>query len=519
MTVSTPVNAAGKIIHGDYYVSTPTYPLLAGPAINTVVTGPNTNLESAVAASAGGTYAQVSYLVTVTNNGPNVATAAQASFALPPGSTFVSASGPIGVLVTGAGPVLAQFGDMANGTSKTFTVVVSMPGSTPAGTSVTGTATASGAFTNDNVAGGVSTGTFVWPAPLSITSHPASANYFRNTAASPLSVGTSGGWGSLTYTWYRGPAGDTSTTVGSSATYTPPTNVDGTYNYWVRVCDAGTCVDSNAATIFVYYTHDITATAGPGGTISPSGVTAVVHGNNQTYTITAAACYHIADVLVDGVSQGPFGINTTTTGYTFSNVTTTHTIAATFSINTYALSYAAGANGSLTGSTLQVVNCGSNGTPVTAVGQGTYTLWHWSDNSVQNPRTDTNVTGNVTVTAIFATQEEEPNDSFVRATPVSGPGLCVGRISPANGLLTDPSDYYRIVLPQGSTLTARLAPPANGLRYYMYIYNQMGTVLTQGATIATARNSGVAPLYYYVVVRTSPFGGANAAYYQLTLNW
>lgn len=519
MTVNVPVAAAGQITHGDYYVSATGYPAIAGPAIKTVVNGPPTDLGSTVTPSVAG-YHQISYLVTTTNNGPNLATAAQTSFALPPGSTFVSALGGVGVLVTGSGPVLAQFGDLPNGASRTFTVVVSMPGGTAAGTPVTGTATASGAFTNTNPAGGVSTGTFTWLADLSITSHPASANYLRNTPASPLTVGTAGGWGSLTYTWYRGLSGDTTTPVGNGATYTPPTTTDGTYNYWVRVCDAGTCVDSNAATIFVYFTHNITATAGPGGTISPSGVVAVTHGNNQLFTVTANSCYHIADVLVDGVSQGPFGTNTFTTSYTFNNVTTDHTISATFSINTYALSYTAGPNGYLSGTLLQVVNCGSSGTPVLASGLpgSTYRFWRWSDGSIQNPRTDTNVAANLSVTAIFATIEEEPNDNFVTATPVSGPGLCVGRINPANGLAIDPSDYYRVILPQGATLTAVLTPPP-GTRYYIYLYNQMGRIVAQGANSVSFRHPGVGAQYYYPVVRTVTYGASNPAYYQLNLNW
>lgn len=515
MTVNVPVAASGKVIHGDYYVSATGYPALGGAAITTVVSGPPTDLGTTVTASAAG-YHQISYLVTVTNHGANTATAAQASFALPPGSTFVSASGPVGVLVTGSGPVLGQFGDMANGTSKTFTVVVSMPGSTPVGTSVTGTATASGAFANTNAQGGVGSGTFTWPADLSITTSPASANYFRGTPATPLSVTTSGGWGSKTYQWYLGPVGNAagSTLVGSGTTYTPPTNVDGTYSYWVRVSDSGSSVDSAAATIFVYYTHNITATAGANGTITPGGVTAVIHGNSQTFTIAANYCYHIFDVLVDGVSQGPI------ISYTFTNVTTDHTISATYSINTYALSYSAGANGFLSGTLLQVVNCGSSGTPVLANGTpgSTYRFWQWSDGSTQNPRTDTNVTANRSVSAIFATIEEEPNDTFVAATPVSGPGLCIGRINPANGLLTDPSDYYRVILPQGATLTATLVPPP-GTRYYIYLYNQMGKVVAQGTSTASFRHPGVGPQYYYAVVRTVTVGAANPAYYQLTLNW
>jgi hypothetical protein len=70
--------------------------------------------------------------------------------------------------------------------------------------------------------------------------------------------------------------------------------------------------------------YTITATAGPGGDISPSDAVQVNYGYDQTFTITADTHYDIADVIVDGVSQGAIA------DYTFTNVTANHTIAATF---------------------------------------------------------------------------------------------------------------------------------------------------------------------------------------------
>ena len=67
----------------------------------------------------------------------------------------------------------------------------------------------------------------------------------------------------------------------------------------------------------------------------------------------------------------------------------------------YQLSYSAGSNGSISGSSTQAVIAGSNGNTVTAVPNSGYSFSSWSDSSTQNPRTDTNVLGNVTVTANF----------------------------------------------------------------------------------------------------------------------
>lgn len=68
----------------------------------------------------------------------------------------------------------------------------------------------------------------------------------------------------------------------------------------------------------------ISASAGSGGSISPSGDVEVNHNDDVTFTITPDSDYEIADVLVDGVSVG--AVST----YKFENVICNHTISATF---------------------------------------------------------------------------------------------------------------------------------------------------------------------------------------------
>ena len=75
---------------------------------------------------------------------------------------------------------------------------------------------------------------------------------------------------------------------------------------------------------------------------------------------------------------------------------------ATFAINTYTLTYTAGANGSITGTTPQTVNYGADGAAVMAVADAGYHFVNWSDASTDNPRTDANVMADITVTANFA---------------------------------------------------------------------------------------------------------------------
>ena len=70
--------------------------------------------------------------------------------------------------------------------------------------------------------------------------------------------------------------------------------------------------------------YTITATAGEGGSITPTGAVSVKEGASQTFAIAAQEGYAIADVLVDGQSVGAVD------SYTFENVTANHTIAALF---------------------------------------------------------------------------------------------------------------------------------------------------------------------------------------------
>jgi hypothetical protein len=72
--------------------------------------------------------------------------------------------------------------------------------------------------------------------------------------------------------------------------------------------------------------YTITPSAGANGSIAPSTPQIVAPGGSQIFTISANPSYHIADVLVDGVSVGAVAF------YSFTNVHANHTIVATFSL-------------------------------------------------------------------------------------------------------------------------------------------------------------------------------------------
>ncbi len=153
---------------------------------------------------------------------------------------------------------------------------------------------------------------------------------------------------------------------------------------------------SSAEALDLYNTPSVTASAGPNGSISPSGTIAVAYGSNKTFTISPAANCRLSDVLVDGTSVGAV------TSYTFTDIRSSHTIAAVFTTNTYTLAYSAGLNGTLTGAASQTVNEGTNGTAVTAVPKSGYHFVKWSDDVMTASRSETNVMENKSVTATFA---------------------------------------------------------------------------------------------------------------------
>ena len=98
---------------------------------------------------------------------------------------------------------------------------------------------------------------------------------------------------------------------------------------------------------FVRTNFNISATAGPGGTISPSGNVSVPYGDDRIFTITPDYGYFIERVLIDGVPTF------TTSVQEFLEVSANHTISVTFAPNAntglYCLSVISGVGGSVSG--------------------------------------------------------------------------------------------------------------------------------------------------------------------------
>jgi hypothetical protein len=174
------------------------------------------------------------------------------------------------------------------------------------------------------------------------------------------------------------------------------------------------------AATFSQNSYTISASAGAGGTITPSGAVTVACGSNQSFAIAAAACYSIADVTVDGSSIGPVS------SYTFVGVTANHTIAASFSLNSYTINASAGPNGSISPNGSVSVSCGSDQAFAISPNVGYAVADVIVDGSSVGSTTSytfTNVQANHTISATFVAAAGQwpcsrPRRTFCRRTRV-----------------------------------------------------------------------------------------------------
>lgn len=139
--------------------------------------------------------------------------------------------------------------------------------------------------------------------------------------------------------------------------------------------------------------YTLSYSAGAGGSISGNASQSVEYGLNGT---------EVTAIAETGYSFVKWSDDSTSNPRVDNNVTKNISVTAQFSINQYALNYSAGSGGSISGNTSQLVEHGSSGTAVTANPSTGYSFVKWSDDSTSNPRTDSNVTGSVSVVAEFA---------------------------------------------------------------------------------------------------------------------
>jgi hypothetical protein len=202
---------------------------------------------------------------------------------------------------------------------------------------------------------------------------------------------------------------------------------------------------SNVAPILLngLATFDINASAGSNGVISPVGITTVNDGASQSYTITPAAGYHVADVLIDGSSIGAV------TSYTFKNVAASRTISATFAIDMFAITATTDGSGTISPSGSTLVSPGSSLSYTIAASTGSHISSVLVDGvsfgAVAN-YTFSNISASPhTIKATFAT------DTFPISASVTGPGTTIPAGTTAVAYGSDRS--YTIISDSGYHVT------------------------------------------------------------------
>ena len=249
--------------------------------------------------------------------------------------------------------------------------------------------------------------------------------------------------------------------------------------------------ESAISASFSQIVYTLTASANAGGTVTPAGPANVNHGDSLTYTITPSTGFKIADVLVDNISAGAV------TTYTFSNVTTAHTISASFAPIVYTVTATAGVNGAITPSGNSSVNHGSSLTYTITPDQGYKVADIIVDNAsigAVQTYTFSSVTADHSITVSFTPLVVNVDYFVVTATPG------------ANGTIT-PSGAVQVLT--GASATFAITPAA-GYKVNRVLVNgvNLGNITSYTFTNVTA-NHTITASFSAITYRITPIYDAS----------
>jgi uncharacterized repeat protein (TIGR01451 family) len=153
-----PGTPSGTLIANSATVTTspvgPNLTFYTGPVFFTVGLPSDLHLTKVISAGVSGGFANagsnVTYLITVTNNGPNTASNVQVMDSLPSNTSFVSCLSSVGSCNFFFPQVRGSFGGLANGAQATLTIVANVGATVAAGTVINNTATVSAANPETN---------------------------------------------------------------------------------------------------------------------------------------------------------------------------------------------------------------------------------------------------------------------------------------------------------------------------------------------------------------------------------
>jgi len=299
--------------------------------------------------------------------------------------------------------------------------------------SVTGTISASTSTCTISSSGSTCNIPFTW----SIT-NATSPNLYNSTTANTYSSSTSGTDVSFPIT-----NGLNTIQVRDGGTALNSTTVTGN-------CTPGTTWNGSICAVVLTY-FDITASSGANGNVTPSGVTSVLQGSSQSYSITPNGGYGVETLVIDGASVA------TSTSYIFTNVQGAHTISATFSLLpsppvNFSIVASSGSNGSVSpAGTTTVAQGGSQAYTITPDSGFTIETLVVDSVSIATSTSYTfnNVTASHTISATFALIPAPPGSYTIIAN--QNPN---GTVSP-NGstfVTTGSSQVYSITPNTGYTV-------------------------------------------------------------------
>ena len=223
---------------------------------------------------------------------------------------------------------------------------------------------------------------------------------------------------------------------------------------------------------------------------NPSSINGYIYGNSPQVVVNNGTGTSVAAIARSGYIFSNWSDGSTANPRTDSSVTADNLYTANF-VQSFTLTYTAGANGSIGGSAIQSVNTGGSGTPVIAIGNSGYSFTSWSDGGSSNPRTDTNVQNNIGVTASFSA-----NNYTLTFDPQSG------TVNP-----TTKSVAYN------STVGALPTPTRNGFTFsgWNTISNGSGTTYTTSTVYPFAGNTTLYAQWTLNTYTLSYTAGANGS--------
>ena len=283
--------------------------------------------------------------------------------------------------------------------------------------------------------------------------------------------------------YYGTSSGNYSTTLnaGNTTSATLPNLSAQTYYIALTAYDSNNVQSSYSPELVV---NSLTASAGSGGAISPSGTFFQSQGASQTFTITPSGGYRTANVLVDGTSVGAVS------SYTFSNIAANHTISATFTAGatSYTITASAGTNGTISPSGAVTVNSGSSQTfsftPATGYKVSSI-LVDGTAATTASSYTFSGVTANHTISVSFA-------PITYTITPSAGAN---GTISPAGTVTVNSgaSQTFTITPATGHQVASVLIDGATAGALTSYTFSGVTANHTISATFTSAATFTITP--------------------------